>query len=209
MRGSAVYDRDGDKIGSVDEIFYDEQTGKPEWIGIGTGFFGTKRVLVPVVGARATDEGINVRYSKDQVKDSPDIDSDEISEETELALYSHYGLEASKRRSDTLLPTGERETSRGGRRDMYRRTRRRPSPVARKSFTLARSAWREAASVFGNGSRRSRSTFRSSCGKRRSRLSASRSTGRSPGRSSVRTRWRSPSARSGPWWKSAPSRRSA
>ena len=106
MRGATVYDSAGETIGSVEEIFYDEQTRQPEWIGIGTGLFGTKRVLVPVQGASLEGGEVRVPYSKDQVKDSPDIDSDEISQETEYALGSHYGLGYSERRSDTGLPEG-------------------------------------------------------------------------------------------------------
>jgi uncharacterized protein (TIGR02271 family) len=114
MRGAPVYDADGDKIGEVDEIFYDQQTGEPEWIGIGTGFFGTKRVLVPTAGASSTADGLTVGYSKEQVKGSPDIDSDEISEETEQELYAHYGLGYSERRSETGLPEGGRGRSAAG-----------------------------------------------------------------------------------------------
>ena len=95
MRGAPVYDRDGDKIGKVEEIFYDEGTSRPEGIGIGTGLLGTKRVLVPVAGASASDEGFTVPYGKDQVKHAPDIDSDEISEDTEQELYTYYGLDRS------------------------------------------------------------------------------------------------------------------
>ena len=73
MRGTPVYDTDGDKIGDVEEIFYDLETQTPEWIGVGTGFFGTKRVLVPVEGASIRDDGICVAYDKDHVKDSPDV----------------------------------------------------------------------------------------------------------------------------------------
>ena len=105
-RGAPVYDSSGDKIGAVEEIFVDEQTRQPEWIGIGTGFFGTKRVLVPVQGADMRDDGFFLSFSKDQVKDSPDIDADEISQETEQELYSYYGLDYSERRSDTGLPEG-------------------------------------------------------------------------------------------------------
>jgi len=101
MQGQAVYSVDGDKIGSVDEIFYDEATRQPEWLGIGGGFFGSKRVLVPIQTAQARDDGLSVPYSKSQVKDSPDIDGDEISEETERELYAYYGLSASDRRSDS------------------------------------------------------------------------------------------------------------
>ena len=94
MRGAAVYDRDGDKIGSVEEIFYDDASRQPEWIGVGTGFFGTKRVLVPVQGASTHEDGIRVAYDKDQVKDSPDIDSDEIYGDRERQLYEYYGLDS-------------------------------------------------------------------------------------------------------------------
>jgi uncharacterized protein (TIGR02271 family) len=108
MRGMPVYDSAGEKIGQVEEIFYDDQTDQPEWIGIGTGFFGTKRVLVPVEGASQSGDGLTVRYSKQQVKDSPDIDSDELSQSTEQELYSYYGLGYSEQRSDTGLPEGGR-----------------------------------------------------------------------------------------------------
>jgi uncharacterized protein (TIGR02271 family) len=93
MRGEPVYDTSGDKIGKVDEIFYDLDSREPEWIGIGTGFFGTKRVLVPVEGASASEDGITVAYDKAMVKDSPDIDGDEISPDSERDLYAYYGLQ--------------------------------------------------------------------------------------------------------------------
>jgi uncharacterized protein (TIGR02271 family) len=113
-RGATVYDSDGDKIGSVEEIFYDEQTNQPEWVGIGTGFFGTKRVLVPLEGADLRGDALHVPYSKSHVKDSPDVDVDEISEDAERELYSYYGIQASERRSDTVLPEG-REARKGRR----------------------------------------------------------------------------------------------
>jgi uncharacterized protein (TIGR02271 family) len=105
-QGQPVYASEGEKIGQVEEIFVDEQTGQPEWLGLGTGFFGTKRVLVPVKGISQSDDGFRVPYAKDQVKETPDIDGDEISQETEARLYSHYGLEYSESRSDTGLPEG-------------------------------------------------------------------------------------------------------
>jgi uncharacterized protein (TIGR02271 family) len=104
LRGAPVYDSAGEKIGKVEEIVFDMQTDEPEWIGLGTGFFGTKRVLVPVAGAETRDDGIFVGYSKEQVKDSPDVDGDEISPELEGSLYSYYGIGHSTRQSDTVLP---------------------------------------------------------------------------------------------------------
>jgi uncharacterized protein (TIGR02271 family) len=109
-QGVPVLASDGDKIGSVEEIFYDDETGKPEWVGVGTGFFGTKRVLVPVEPAEMTGDALLVPYAKEHVKDSPDIDGDEISQETERELYAYYGLEYSERRSGSGLPEGGLDT---------------------------------------------------------------------------------------------------
>ena len=92
VRGAPVYDSAGEKIGSVEEIFYDEQTSRPEWIGIGTGFLRTKRVLVPVEGSSLDGDAITVAYAKEHVKDSPDVDSDELSWELMQELYQYYGL---------------------------------------------------------------------------------------------------------------------
>ncbi len=105
-QGTPVYSSEGEKIGSVDEVFVDEETGQPEWIGLGAGFLKTKRALVPVAGAELREDAIYVPYSKQQVKNTPDIDADEISQETEAELYAQYGLDYSERRSDTGLPEG-------------------------------------------------------------------------------------------------------
>jgi uncharacterized protein (TIGR02271 family) len=111
MRGAPVFDSSGDKIGSVEEIFYDGQSTRPEWIGIGTGFFGTKRVLVPVEGANLQGDGICVAYDKDKVKESPDLDGDEISSQTEQELYRYYGL-AEPRTSDRATGGTEQSVTR-------------------------------------------------------------------------------------------------
>jgi uncharacterized protein (TIGR02271 family) len=51
-------------------------------------------VLVPLESAQLSGDGLRVPYPKDHVKDAPDIDSDEISEQTEQELYAHYQLQA-------------------------------------------------------------------------------------------------------------------
>ena len=112
--GLPVLASDGDTIGNVEEIFYDDETRKPEWIGIGTGFFGTKRLLVPVERAQVDGDALRVPFAKDHVKDAPDIDGDEISQETERELYAYYGLSYSERRSDSGLPEGGLDTGLAG-----------------------------------------------------------------------------------------------
>jgi uncharacterized protein (TIGR02271 family) len=107
QRGQDLYDNDGDKIGTIEEIYLDAETTEPEWALVNTGFFGTKSTFVPL--QQATDEGgsIRVPYEKAQVKDAPKMDPDgQLSQEEEAELYRHYGLDYSESRSDSGLPEG-------------------------------------------------------------------------------------------------------
>ena len=104
ITGEPVYDSAGEEIGQVEEIFADYDTGVAEWIGIGTGFLRMKRVIVPATGAEIRDRALHVPYGKELVTESPDVDGDEISQETERDLYAHYGLRYSDAVSDTGLP---------------------------------------------------------------------------------------------------------
>jgi uncharacterized protein (TIGR02271 family) len=117
LRGADVYSKDGDKIGSVDQVYTDKDTQQPEWLGIGTGFLRSQQAVVPIKGAQIQDEdNIVVSYSKEQVKSSPTVGDrgSEISQQQEAKLYSHYGLEYSERRSDSGLPEGSSgQTTRG------------------------------------------------------------------------------------------------
>src|SRR4051795_8783053 len=92
-RGMAMVDPDGDKIGTIEDIFLDRQTGEPEWAAVKTGLFGLKRSLVPITDAEATDDNqVRVPYQKEQVKDAPKVDPDgELSADEERKLWEHYG----------------------------------------------------------------------------------------------------------------------
>jgi uncharacterized protein (TIGR02271 family) len=106
-RGAAVVDHDGEKIGTIDEIYADADTGKPEWLAVKTGLFGMKLSLVPIAEATETGGGVRVPYDNQQVKDAPAVESDhELSQDEEANLYRHYGLGYSDARSDSGLPRG-------------------------------------------------------------------------------------------------------
>jgi hypothetical protein len=94
-RGRFVIDSDGDKIGRVEEV-YPDGTGNPEWAIVDTGLFGTMSSFVPLAGATAAGEDVQVPFSKEHVKNAPGVSRDgELSESEEAQLYSHYGLRGS------------------------------------------------------------------------------------------------------------------
>jgi uncharacterized protein (TIGR02271 family) len=118
-RGRNAVNSDGDKIGSIDEVYMDADTGKPEWLAVKTGLFGSKVSFVPIAEARESDGDVQLPYDKEQVKDAPNAEADgELSLEEEAALYRHYGLDYSDARSDTGLPDGNQ----GGREPVGRDT---------------------------------------------------------------------------------------
>jgi uncharacterized protein (TIGR02271 family) len=91
-RGSTLVDRDGDKIGKVEDVYLDRSSGEPEWIAVKTGLFGSNVSFVPIHDAAAAGDDVRVPYEKRQVKDAPNIDPDgELSPEEERRLYQHYG----------------------------------------------------------------------------------------------------------------------
>ncbi len=92
-RGRDVHDFDGRRIGAIEEIFYEEASERPEWIGIGTSFFPGRRLLVPVRGAELSDDRLAVPYDCTEVEDAPDVRGDVVEAELEHALIEHYGLD--------------------------------------------------------------------------------------------------------------------
>jgi uncharacterized protein (TIGR02271 family) len=91
-----VVDRDGQKFGTIADVYVDQLTGQPEWVLVQSGLFGKKETFVPLNRAITQKDAIQVPYSKDQVKDAPKVDPDgELSLEEEDRLYEHYELAVS------------------------------------------------------------------------------------------------------------------
>ena len=94
LKGAEVRSADGEKIGSVNALFCDDQTQEPEWIGLGTGFLGMKEAVVPVRGARVDGERIFVPYDKDVIKHEPAFDEEDgmLTPESEQRLCVYFSL---------------------------------------------------------------------------------------------------------------------
>jgi uncharacterized protein (TIGR02271 family) len=89
--GSDVYDRSGDKVGEIKDIYNDDGTGRPEWLAVDTGMFSGKTTFVPIAGSTIHDDDLWVAYDKDRITDAPNFDDDgHLSPEDERTLYSHY-----------------------------------------------------------------------------------------------------------------------
>ncbi|MFE4974081.1 PRC and DUF2382 domain-containing protein [Kitasatospora sp. NPDC056651] len=91
--GHRAVDRNGDKIGTVDEVYLDDATGRPEWAAVRTGIFG-RDAFVPLTTSEFAGDELRVPYDKSLVKESPDFGvGQHLSPAQELQLYRYYGLD--------------------------------------------------------------------------------------------------------------------
>ena len=94
FRGDDLVDQEGAKIGTIDEIYLDADSGEPEWALVTTGLFGNKRTFVPLAEATEEDGALKVPIAKDTVKGAPQIDpTGQLTKDEETGLYTHYGIE--------------------------------------------------------------------------------------------------------------------
>jgi len=93
--GCTVYDTNGDKVGSIAQVWLDDDTGQPEWVSVNTGLLGMKESFLPVQGLSGRHDGnLETPYDKDRVKSAPNVDPDgeHLDASEEQRLYQHYEI---------------------------------------------------------------------------------------------------------------------
>jgi hypothetical protein len=91
-RGKTVVDRDGEKVGTLGDLYLDRETDLPAYAGIRTGLFKRRESVVPLEGAREVDGDVQVLFAADSIREAPNVDPEvALSEAEEERLHSHYG----------------------------------------------------------------------------------------------------------------------
>ncbi|MFF0989648.1 PRC and DUF2382 domain-containing protein [Kocuria nitroreducens] len=93
LLSATAYGSDGDKIGKVEQVFLDDNTEEVTFVTVNTGLFGTKESFVPVDGAQQDGDRFVLPYTKDVVKDAPNVDADQhLSPAEEEEIYRYYKM---------------------------------------------------------------------------------------------------------------------
>lgn len=93
LMGAPVLGPDDEKIGTVGQVFVDPTSGRPNWMTVHTGWFGTSESFVPLDTAEWDHERVHIKYGKDFVKNAPRIDTDgALAQDEEDELYRYYGM---------------------------------------------------------------------------------------------------------------------
>ncbi len=111
-----VRDLDGEKIGTVDDSYTDAQGPYLRYVAVKTGWFGSKRHLIPIDDVYVESEGrdtfLVVPYTKEQLREGPTFERDEpFTRAHEERVYRYYGRtgywDAVRARQTAPAPTPE------------------------------------------------------------------------------------------------------
>lgn len=93
-RGHDVVDVRGDKIGSLEAVYFDTATDQPAFVTVQVGMVGRRRLaFVPLAGATVSPNNVRVQVERKLVKRAPVIGTDgELTAEMEPEVFEHYGL---------------------------------------------------------------------------------------------------------------------
>jgi len=89
-RGSKVLDKNGDEVGTVEELYVWRDTSTVHLLVIAAD---DRRFLFPVHAVTSVDDdGVKVETGEDEILASPEHDSDEVPDaEARRAAYAYYG----------------------------------------------------------------------------------------------------------------------
>lgn len=92
--GKMLVDRDGERIGKLQDVYVDVETDEPQFATVKEGFIGRHLTFVPLGGIKVGPEALQVAVAREQIKSAPDIEQhgEELSQADESTLYHHYEL---------------------------------------------------------------------------------------------------------------------
>ena len=93
-RGSDLVDSFGERIGKLEEVYFDVETDEPQFGTVKEGFVARHLTFVPLTGITIGPDNLQVPVTKEQVKNAPNIalQGGELSQADESTLYHHYRL---------------------------------------------------------------------------------------------------------------------
>ncbi|NLO28127.1 MAG: PRC-barrel domain containing protein [Actinobacteria bacterium] len=90
----AVYDAEGEKIGTVVDVRYGKNTGELVWLIVKTGLLGLKKVAVPSNEVERQGGRVVVRLDKGRITSAPGVSTGKIlADDEERDICTYYGFD--------------------------------------------------------------------------------------------------------------------
>ncbi len=96
MLDGDVYDRDGEKLGSVKDLYVNTEDEDVRFLDVGAGGFlglGEKHFMVPMEAVTdMSGGGVTIEQSREKVEGSPELDTKGVPEDAyQQEVYDYYG----------------------------------------------------------------------------------------------------------------------
>jgi sporulation protein YlmC with PRC-barrel domain len=114
--GRKLYDERGEKVGKVEYTVLDSE-GRPEYLAVKTGWFGSNTTLIPESLLRPgdRDDEFEVQASEDKIKDAPTFDNeDDVNRDFEDRVRDYFGIGGAAGSSVASSETSDRDTGYSG-----------------------------------------------------------------------------------------------
>jgi hypothetical protein len=92
--GKLLVDRNGEKLGKLQDVYVDVETDEPQFATIKEGFIDRHLTFVPLGGIQIGPDELQVPVAKELVRSAPEIEmhGEELSQADESTLYHHFEL---------------------------------------------------------------------------------------------------------------------
>ncbi|HVA76149.1 MAG TPA: PRC-barrel domain-containing protein [Acidimicrobiales bacterium] len=92
--GKMLLDRNGEKIGKLQDVYVDVETDEPQFGTVKEGFIGRHLTFVPLGEIQIGPDDLQVAVTREQVQSAPNIEmhGEELSQADESTLYHHFEM---------------------------------------------------------------------------------------------------------------------
>ena len=93
-QGKTLIDRNGEKIGKLQDVYVDVETDEPQFGTVKEGLIDRHLTFVPLGDIQISPDDLQVAVTKEQVRSAPDIEmhGEELSQADESTLYHHFEM---------------------------------------------------------------------------------------------------------------------
>ncbi len=92
--GKMLIDRNGEKIGKLQDVYVDVETDDPQFATVKEGFIDRHLACVPLANIQIGPDDLQVAVTKERVKSASHLEmhGEELSQSDESKLYHHFEM---------------------------------------------------------------------------------------------------------------------
>jgi hypothetical protein len=93
LQAAVAWDSKGKKLGDVNDVHLEKESGIPAWITVSLGLLNSRKHFVPLANSRFEGDDLHLAWSRKEITDAPGAASSiELSPAEESALIDYYRL---------------------------------------------------------------------------------------------------------------------